>query len=73
MEKLQSAVKTMADARFAEAKYYAGWTIRGTGYGHVEHKIIKNEGCSKDIFEKYGHLDFVTPRIDHQTKIVDLP
>ena len=70
---VRSVVKAMADAGFAKAKYYAEWAVRETGYGRIEHKIIKNEGCSKGIFEKYGHLDFVTPRIDHQTKTVDLP
>lgn len=70
---VKAVVKAMADAGYAKAKDYAEWAVRESGYGRVEHKIIKNEGCSKGIFEQYGHLDFVTPRISHETKTVELP
>jgi len=70
---VHSVIKAMADAGFAKAKDYAEWAVKETGYGRIEHKILKNEGCSKGIFEKYGDLDFVTPRINHQAKIVELP
>lgn len=70
---VQAVAKTVADAGFAKAKHYAEWAVRESGYGRVEHKIIKNEGCSRGIYERYGTQDFASPRIDRDNKIVELP
>ncbi|MCO6185165.1 aldehyde dehydrogenase family protein [Rhizobium sp. L1K21] len=69
---VKAIVKAMADAAFAKAGEYAERAVRETGYGRVEHKIIKNQGCSRGIYDKYADLDFVTPRIDHAKKTVEL-
>ena len=39
----------------------------------AEHKVIKNEACSLGLFERYAGEDLVSPRIDHDAKIVALP
>lgn len=70
---VKAVVKAMADAGFAKSKSYAEWAVRETGFGRIEHKIIKNEACSRGVFEKYADVDYVTPRINHETKTVELP
>ena len=66
-------VDAVAAAGHAKARHYAEWAVRETGYGVVEHKVIKNEACSKGIVDLYRDRDFVSPRIDLARKIVELP
>jgi acyl-CoA reductase-like NAD-dependent aldehyde dehydrogenase len=65
--------EAVANAGYAKAQAYAEWAVRETGMGVVEHKRIKNEACSKGIFDLYRNEDFVAPRIDATKKIVELP
>jgi acetaldehyde dehydrogenase/alcohol dehydrogenase len=62
-----------ATAAHAQARRYAEWAVRETGFGVAEHKVIKNEACSLGIFERYAGEDFVSPRVDTAGKIVSLP
>ena len=78
MQKLDRAttrhiIDAVAAAGHAKAQHYAEWAVRETGMGVVEHKRIKNEACSKGLVELYGNEDFISPRIDQQKKIVELP
>ncbi|MFN4142749.1 aldehyde dehydrogenase family protein [Aestuariivirga sp.] len=78
MQKLDRAatrriVDAVAAAGHAKAQAYAEWAVRETGMGVVEHKRIKNEACTKGLVEIYGNEDFISPRIDPQKKIVELP
>ncbi|MCB1471570.1 MAG: aldehyde dehydrogenase family protein [Rhodobiaceae bacterium] len=66
-------VDAVAAAGHAKARHYAEWAVRETGYGVVEHKIMKNEACSKGVVDLYRDEDFVTPRIDASRKMVELP
>jgi acyl-CoA reductase-like NAD-dependent aldehyde dehydrogenase len=66
-------VRAVAEAAHARARDFAEAAVRETGMGVVAHKILKNEACSKGLVEKYGHEDFVAPRIDASRKIVELP
>lgn len=66
-------VDAVAAAGHAKAQHYAEWAVRETGMGVVEHKRIKNEACTKGLFELYGNEDFISPRIDDRKKIVELP
>jgi acyl-CoA reductase-like NAD-dependent aldehyde dehydrogenase len=66
-------VDAVASAGHAKARHYAEWAVRETGYGVVEHKVMKNEACSKGIADLYRDRDFVTPRIDAARKIVEWP
>lgn len=63
----------VAMAAHAQARRYAEWAVRETGFGVAEHKTIKNEACSLGVFERYQHEDFVSPRVDAGAKIVSLP
>jgi len=70
---IMKIVDAAAAAGHVKARHYAEWAVRETGYGVVEHKVIKNQACSKGIVDQYRHEDFVSPRIDGARKIVELP
>jgi acyl-CoA reductase-like NAD-dependent aldehyde dehydrogenase len=70
---VQRIVDAMAAAGHAKARHYAEWAVRETGFGVIEHKVIKNEACSRGIADLYRHEDFVSPRIDAAARIVELP
>jgi acetaldehyde dehydrogenase / alcohol dehydrogenase len=65
--------KAVATAAHAESRRYAEWAVRETGFGVVEHKIVKNEASSLGILERYAGEDYVSPRIDPAAKILALP
>lgn len=71
--KVMAMVDAVAAAGHAKARHYAEWAVRETGFGVVEHKVMKNEACSKGLVELYRGEDFVGPRIDATKKIVELP
>lgn len=68
--RIVEAVTAVAEA---EAQRYAEWAVRETGFGVVEHKVVKNRLCSRGIFDTYKDHDYVTPRIDADLKIVEVP
>jgi len=62
----------VADAGFAKAGHYGDWAVKETGFGVAEHKKIKNELCSRGIYEHYKDELFVGKRIDYDSKIVEI-
>jgi acyl-CoA reductase-like NAD-dependent aldehyde dehydrogenase len=70
---VDAIVRAAAAAGAARAREYAEWAVRETGFGVVEHKVIKNIACSTGIADHYAGHDYVTPRIDHEAKIVEIP
>jgi len=65
--------EAVARAGYERAAHYADWAVRETGYGVVEHKTIKNQLCTLELLDYYRDLDLVTPRIDAERKIVEMP
>lgn len=65
--------EAVARAGHARAGHYADWAVRETGFGVVEHKKIKNELSALPLLDHYRDLDLVTPRIDAERKIVEIP
>ncbi len=65
--------EAVALAAHAQARHYAEWAVRETGFGVVEHKVVKNEACSLGILERYRDEDLVSPRIDPAGKMLSLP
>ncbi|MGB5068425.1 MAG: aldehyde dehydrogenase family protein [Albidovulum sp.] len=65
--------EAVARAGHEKAGFYADWAVRETGYGVAEHKKLKNELSSLPLLDYYRDLDLVTPRIDAERKIVELP
>src|SRR5262249_18478185 len=70
-ERALRVAKAAADAGFAKAAHYAEWAVRETGFGVAEHKKIKNELCSRGLFEHYRDQDYIGKRIDPDRKIVE--
>jgi acyl-CoA reductase-like NAD-dependent aldehyde dehydrogenase len=70
---VDAIVRAAAAAGAARAREYAEWAVRETGFGVAEHKVLKNVACSTGIVEHYAGHDYVTPRIDAQAKIVEVP
>jgi acetaldehyde dehydrogenase / alcohol dehydrogenase len=66
-------VRAAAKAAAAKAEEYAEWAVRETGFGVAEHKVIKNLACSTGIANHYADHDYVTPRIDAEARIVEIP
>ncbi|MBA3325165.1 MAG: aldehyde dehydrogenase family protein, partial [Rhodobacteraceae bacterium] len=64
--------RSVAEAGFGKAQAYAEWAVRETGFGVVDHKRLKNELCSRGIFEAYAGDDFVGPIAEADRKIVRL-
>jgi len=56
-----------------KAQHYAEWAVRETGFGVVEHKVVKNRLCSRGIMDTYRDHDYVSPRVDADRKMVELP
>lgn len=66
-------VRAVADVAHANAQKYAEWAVRETGFGVVEHKVRKNQACSRGLLDTYAGQDFVTPRVRADDKIVEVP
>jgi acetaldehyde dehydrogenase / alcohol dehydrogenase len=65
--------EAVAEAAHSNAAKYAEWAVRETGFGVIDHKVIKNEACSLGILQRYRDDDFVSPRVDVTAKILSLP
>lgn len=68
--RVAEAVGSVAEDK---AAHYAEWAVRETGFGVVEHKVVKNRLCSRGILDAYRDHDYVSPRVDVERKIVEVP
>jgi len=66
-------VDVVAKAAHEHAAKYAEWAVQETGFGVVEHKKIKNELTSIPLVDFYRDMDLISPQIDEQKKIVEIP
>ena len=66
-------VGAVAAAAAAEARRYADWAVKETGFGNADHKELKNRLCSIGLFEHYRDENFTDPLIDPATKTVAIP
>jgi acetaldehyde dehydrogenase/alcohol dehydrogenase len=64
--------EAIAEAGFSEAQRYAKWAVEETGFGVAEHKTIKNEACSKGIFERYKAENLTGTRENPEEKILEI-
>jgi acyl-CoA reductase-like NAD-dependent aldehyde dehydrogenase len=65
--------EAVADVAHQHAGMYGEWAVRETGMGKAEDKRLKNEICSRGVLEEYGGEDYVSPRLDVERKIIELP
>ncbi|WP_206080281.1 aldehyde dehydrogenase family protein [Pacificoceanicola onchidii] len=56
-----------------KAGHFAEAAVRETGYGVVAHKTLKNQLCTFELLNHYRDLDLVSPRVDADRKIIELP
>ena len=66
-------VEAAAQALAHHAQEFASKAVAETGFGVVEHKVLKNLGCSTGLLETYRGHDYATPEIDEANKIVSIP
>ncbi len=66
-------VAAVAQVGASRAREFAEKAVAETGFGVVEHKVLKNIAMSTGIVETYRDHDYVTPRIDPTAKIVEVP
>ena len=66
-------VEAVVRAAEENAEKYAEWAVRETGFGVVADKVVKNRLCSRGILDAYRHHDYVTPRVDDDKKMVEVP
>ena len=72
-EAVLAIAEAVARAGYEKAGHFADLAVAETGFGVVEHKKIKNELCTHELLDHYRDMDLVTPRIDAERKIVELP
>ena len=65
--------EAVARAGFDRAADFAEQAVTETGYGVVEHKIIKNQLCTHELLAYYREVDLSTPRVDAERKIIEIP
>jgi acyl-CoA reductase-like NAD-dependent aldehyde dehydrogenase len=70
-------VAAVAEAAYAQAERFAADAVTETGMGVVADKVRKNRACSRGIVEYYkagiDGGDYVSPRVDPDRKIIELP
>lgn len=69
----QAIVDAVAKAAYDKAAKYAEWAVRETGFGVAEHKKIKAEMTSVPFVDFYRNDDFVNPRLDSETGMIEIP
>jgi len=72
-EETMRIVNAVANAAHDNAAKYAEWAVRETGFGVVEHKKIKNQLTSVPLVDFYRDMDLISPRIDEEKKIIEIP
>jgi acyl-CoA reductase-like NAD-dependent aldehyde dehydrogenase len=70
---VSAIVTAVADAAHAAADRFAAEAVAETGMGVVADKAIKNRACSRGIVDFYRGQDYVSPRVDPASKIVEIP
>lgn len=73
LERTRRIVDAVADEAYRNAKRYAEWAVEETGMGVAEHKLVKNEACSKGLVDWWGDGDYVSARVDTDARIVEIP
>ena len=69
----QAIADAVAATARSKAREYAEWAVRETGFGVVEHKTLKNELTSVPLVDHYRDHNFVDPRYDERTGVVEIP
>ena len=63
----------VARAAHDNAAKYGEWAVKETGFGVAKHKTLKNELSARPLVDHYRDQNFVNPRFDAQTNIIEIP
>lgn len=72
-EAVLAIAEAVAKAGYERAGEFADLAVSETGYGVVEHKTLKNQLSTHGLLDYYRDTDLVTPRVDAERKIIELP
>ncbi|MDH3673166.1 MAG: aldehyde dehydrogenase family protein [Gammaproteobacteria bacterium] len=64
--------RAAADTGFDKAGHFAERAVAETGFGNADHKKMKNELCSRGMYDYYKDTQFSGYRIDEPRKIVEI-
>jgi len=70
-EQIINVAEAVARAAYENSKLLAQQTVSETGYGVVEHKILKNQLCTFELLDYYRDLDLISHRITDQ--FIEIP
>jgi acyl-CoA reductase-like NAD-dependent aldehyde dehydrogenase len=70
---VQRIVDAAAAAGAEHAEEFARRAVEETGFGVVEHKVLKNVACSTGIAARYRAADYVDVVVDEAAKVVSVP
>jgi len=73
LQAVSAIVDAVADTAHAAAERFAAAAVAETQMGVVADKVVKNRACSRGIVDYYRGADYVSPRIDTASKIVEIP
>jgi acyl-CoA reductase-like NAD-dependent aldehyde dehydrogenase len=73
LERTRRIVAAVSEEAYRNAKRYADWAVEETGMGVPQHKLVKNEACSKGVVDWWGDGDYVSARVDPDARIVEIP
>ena len=72
-EKTMAIADAVARVAHAKAAEYGEWAVRETGFGVAAHKTIKNELSSIPLVDYYRDWNFIDPRTDERTGVIEIP
>ena len=52
LERTRRIVEAVAEEAYQNSQRYADWAVEETGMGVADHKVIKNEACSRGVVER---------------------
>lgn len=68
----QRIVDAVAEVAYEHAERFAAMAVAETGMGVAEHKVRKNQACSRGVRDRYADDDFTAVDIDRDRKIVSV-
>ncbi|NMM43634.1 aldehyde dehydrogenase family protein [Rhodospirillaceae bacterium KN72] len=72
-DRTMEIARHVAQVAHAKAKEYGEWAVKETGFGVAAHKALKNELSSIPLVDFYSDWNFVDPRLDERTGVVEIP
>lgn len=73
VERVREIARAAAEAGAAQAQELAAEAVEETGFGVIDHKVLKNIACSRGIYDTYAAADHVSLRMDSELRQVVLP